>query len=122
MKNNAGIKYKCRNCGRITHGDPVPPERCPECWRLGTLLPEKSERAGVGCAALVGDDAAEALAKRFHETYERLAPSFGYETRKDSAVPWEKVPEKNKALMRAVCFELLSPTKQISNLGKEHEK
>jgi hypothetical protein len=34
---------------------------------------------------------AEALARLFHETYERLAPEFGYETRKASAVPWEEV-------------------------------
>lgn len=44
----------------------------------------------------------EQLAKLFHETYERLAPDFGYETRKASAVPWEQVPERNKRLMIAV--------------------
>jgi hypothetical protein len=49
----------------------------------------------------------EALAQRFHETYERLAPDFGYETRRESAVPWDEVPEANKALMTAVCGELL---------------
>jgi hypothetical protein len=49
----------------------------------------------------------EALARAFHETYERLAPSFGYETRRDSAVPWEQVPEANRRLMIAVCAELL---------------
>ena len=45
---------------------------------------------------------AEALARLFHETYERLAPEYGYETRCDSAVPWEDVPEKNKRLMVVV--------------------
>lgn len=49
----------------------------------------------------------EMLARAFHEVYERLAPSFGYETRPDSAVTWEKVPEVNKRLMIAVCQELL---------------
>ncbi len=49
----------------------------------------------------------EALARAFHETYERLAPSYGYETRRASAVPWEQVPENNKQLMIAVCEELL---------------
>lgn len=49
---------------------------------------------------------AEGLAKLFHTTYERLAPEYGYETRKDSAVPWEKVPEKNRKLMIAVCEEI----------------
>ena len=44
---------------------------------------------------------AEDLARAFHETYERLAPEFGYETRRESAVPWEDVPENNKNLMIA---------------------
>lgn len=51
----------------------------------------------------------ETLARRFHEAYERLAPSFGYETRKESAVAWEDVPERNKALMVAVAAEMLRP-------------
>jgi predicted kinase len=63
----------------------------------------------VGSGSWIDGDA-EALARRFHETYERLAPDFGYETRKASAVPWENVPEKNKNLMRAVCAELLKPS------------
>ena len=48
----------------------------------------------------------EQLAKLFHETYERLAPTFGYDAQrapgKGSGVPWEQVPERNKALMIAV--------------------
>lgn len=51
---------------------------------------------------------AEVLARHFHETYERLAPSFGYETRPDSARPWAQVPEQNRSLMTAVCTELLA--------------
>jgi hypothetical protein len=47
------------------------------------------------------------LAQLFHETYERLAPDFGYETRRDSAVPWSEVPEQNRQLMTAVCGEVL---------------
>ena len=43
----------------------------------------------------------ETIARRFHETYERLAPEFGYETRRASAVAWEDVPENNRALMIA---------------------
>lgn len=50
---------------------------------------------------------ARELAQRFHETYERLAPSFGYETRKESAKPWSEVPDQNKRLMIAVCAEIL---------------
>lgn len=48
------------------------------------------------------------LAQRFHETYERLAPSYGYATRQASAVPWRDVPEPNKSLMVAVCGEILA--------------
>ena len=44
----------------------------------------------------------ERWARLFHETYERLAPTFGYETRRESAVPWEDVPEDNRRLMTAV--------------------
>lgn len=50
---------------------------------------------------------AEDLARRFHETYERLALSFGYETREASAKPWSEVPENNRNLMIAVCAEIL---------------
>lgn len=51
---------------------------------------------------------AEMLAKLFHDTYERLAPQFGYETRKESAKPWAEVPENNRNLMTAVCAEVMS--------------
>jgi phosphatidylethanolamine-binding protein (PEBP) family uncharacterized protein len=50
---------------------------------------------------------AELLAKLFHETYERLAPNYGYTTRKSSAVAWEDVPEPNKSLMIAVADHVL---------------
>jgi hypothetical protein len=49
----------------------------------------------------------EQLAQKFHETYERLAPEFSYQTRKASAVPWKDVPANNKQLMVAVCAEIL---------------
>lgn len=49
---------------------------------------------------------ADAIAQRFHEAYERLAPEFGYETRAESAVPWEDVPEANRLLMRAVVADV----------------
>lgn len=55
----------------------------------------------------MSDIPAEAVARRFHEAYERLAPDFGYRTREASAKPWDEVPEQNRALMIAVCAELL---------------
>jgi hypothetical protein len=51
---------------------------------------------------------AESVAKLFHETYERLAPFYHYETREGTRVPWEQVPEQNKRLMIAVATEVLS--------------
>jgi hypothetical protein len=50
----------------------------------------------------------ESIAKMFHDEYERLAPIFGYKTRKESCVPWEDVPENNRNLMIAVCEHVVS--------------
>ena len=50
----------------------------------------------------------ETVARYFHEAYERLAPSFGYETRQDTAVPWDDVPEPNRSLMVAVAALVLA--------------
>jgi hypothetical protein len=49
----------------------------------------------------------EQIAREFHETYEMLAPEFGYRTRTESAVPWADVPSGNKALMIATVTRLL---------------
>lgn len=51
---------------------------------------------------------AESVAKLFHETYERLAPYYCYETRVATRVPWEQVTEPNKRLMIAVATEVLA--------------
>lgn len=50
---------------------------------------------------------AEELARLFHETYERLAPNFGYETRKDTRAFDADSP--NGLLMTAVCVEVMAP-------------
>jgi len=41
----------------------------------------------------------EALAKAFHDAYETLAPQYGYDTRPESRVAWEDLPENHRALM-----------------------
>ncbi|WP_428956225.1 hypothetical protein [Streptomyces sp. cg35] len=53
-------------------------------------------------------DEAEAIARRFHEAYEQLAPNHGYETREASRKPWPDVPDNNKNLMIAVVAQLLA--------------
>ena len=50
----------------------------------------------------------EYLAQAFHETYETLAPNFGYETRPESRKPWREVPQQNQDLMVAVCKALIA--------------
>lgn len=61
--------------------------------------------------------ARDALARAFHEAYERLAPDHGYQTRRASAVPWEAVPEANKTLMLATIGDVLAdPSKVIAAL------
>lgn len=50
---------------------------------------------------------AERIARRFHETYEALAPAHGYTTRKESAAPWGQVPGDNRRLMVATVQALM---------------
>lgn len=46
----------------------------------------------------------EALARKFHDAYERLAPNFGYETRRETRSFDPTTP--NGKLMIATCGEL----------------
>jgi hypothetical protein len=55
-------------------------------------------------------DLSTALAVHFHDTYERLAPWFGYDTRRESAVPWDAVPMPNRRLMVATVRVVLRET------------
>lgn len=51
---------------------------------------------------------AELLAREFHEAYEALAPSFGWETQAASRTTWEQVPESNRSTMIATAAEVLA--------------
>lgn len=82
---------------------------CPQRFAAGVLA-KTAGAAAVRPAIspmLFAMASADLLAQKFHEVYERLAPSFGYQTRKQSAQPWAEVPAENKALMAATCQELL---------------
>jgi hypothetical protein len=68
-------------------------------------------------------DEIDRIARSFHEAYERLAPEHGYATRRESAVPWDQVPENNKKLMRAVVAEII-PAEVVAlraELAEAHE-
>lgn len=79
-------------------------ERRAVLGRIAAALAAERRRAVEPFETLAADP--EKLARFFHETYERLAPIYGYETRRASAVPWEDVPENNRLLMTAVCAEV----------------
>ena len=64
----------------------------------------------------------EDIAKLFHQTYERLAPDFGYETRAESAVPWEEVPENQRRLMTATVRGVLDELARIAGMGLEEAR
>ncbi len=56
-------------------------------------------------------------AEFFHETYERLAPEYGYETREESAVPWDELPENHRYLMVATVKEVLDSIDSCQKYG-----
>jgi len=60
---------------------------------------------------------AEDAARLFHETYERLAPTFGYATRADTKVFDPTTP--NGKLMTAVCGEVLSRVHAAQHLRQK---
>lgn len=76
------------------------------CWGDPWVCQERQGEPMNDPSSATPDDI-ERIARRFHETYEQLAPSLGYRTRTDSAVPWDDVPTKNKTLMRQVVAILL---------------
>jgi len=52
------------------------------------------------------DRLVDAVARHFHETYERLAPGHGWESRTKD-VAFEDLPEPNRSLMRETVAALL---------------
>jgi hypothetical protein len=70
----------------------------------------RPDSAPAGSGEVTLDGRAEMLARDFHETYERLAPSFGYETRKETRQFDPSTP--NGCLMIAVCSALLRKLQQ----------
>lgn len=58
------------------------------------------------------EDLAARLAETFHNAYERLAPSFGYETREDTKT--FSPDSQNGKLMIATCADILSSNQLIT--------
>jgi hypothetical protein len=97
------------------------PEEMREQW-MGwalELLRRAREREDAVLTAYrreSGDGDGHALARRFHETYERLAPSFGYETRADTRQ--FDPASSNGRLMVAVCSEIARTTSASPDLAR----
>lgn len=81
-----------------------PPQACQLCYGVSN----------------VNQTPAEQIAMAFHESYERQASDHKYETRKESAVSWYKVPDKNRSLMIAVVRDLLKKGIIISELSSRY--
>jgi hypothetical protein len=62
---------------------------------------------------------AEWVASRFHYHYETNAYKHGYVTRESSAVPWESIPENNRALMvETVLYVLRDIAEKLESIGE----
>jgi hypothetical protein len=61
---------------------------------------------------------AEQIARAFHETYIRLAPESGM-VPIPPAIPWDALPEQDRALMTAVMQELLDAGVLLGVLSQE---
>jgi len=62
---------------------------------------------------------AEELAETFHRVYEKLAPKFGYKTRKRTRKHWDDLPENNKELMIAVAQVVLNKYSEIPEITEK---
>ncbi|KKL27339.1 hypothetical protein LCGC14_2386180 [marine sediment metagenome] len=83
-------------------------------WRVNKLAQDWHRQRGE-IERLRGALHPERLARNFHRTYERLAPAFSYTTRKESAVPFDDLPDNNKNLMLAVCSEIAELAEDMGN-------
>ena len=62
---------------------------------------------------------AERLARLIHETYERLAPGYGWHSNRPTACAWPDLPPNNQALMVATAAEVLKVLEIEEGYGVE---
>lgn len=121
----AGDSRGIQNNGEVARGDDASRvegdarARGPESARSSHGAAEHAPSAGpvepppspTQSRPVAGD--AEALARRFHETYERLAPQYGYTTREETR-EWDP-HSPNGRLMIATCKEVLQVANEQSS-------
>lgn len=72
-------------------------------WRMDVYAAPPAAQPEPGAV----EWSAERLARLFHDRYEALAPLYGWQTQKISAVRFDELPQSNKRLMMHVCREVL---------------
>ncbi len=90
---------ECEVCYPVETVEPCPPGQLPHHGGEGYKKAGPSDETPAPARA-------EELAVMFHDTYERLAPKYGYETRGDTKHFNPRSP--NGRLMIAVCADLLA--------------
>ena len=99
----------CQAHGYLTleKGQRCPQEEARELLALSK--PNADLSTGIPCAP---NSLSALLARQFHDAYERLAPSYGYETRPDTRDFDPNSP--NGRLMTAVCKEIIKSNADLS--------
>ena len=111
---------ECLNgCGHWTVEKRWIEKACRTLELLNSLCANESITGG-GTPYRECNGSALALAKQFHDTYERLAPSFGYETRPETR---DFDPDSaNGRLMVAVCQEIIEQNTSFQGTPHREEK
>lgn len=80
----------------------------PDAFRTGPGVARGHRgRRGARLAARKLAESSLTIAAAFHRAYEDVAPANGYETREESRVPFDQLPEANRETMLATVRRLL---------------
>ena len=109
-------QFICDTCGKVgTFGRRASQKRHKECNKEYQRQYHNHKNIII---RLMKENNWRELAERFHDTYERLAPNFGYETREDTK---SFDPEsKNGKLVIAVCEQVMKPL--LASVREETER
>lgn len=69
----------------------------------------------TGCSS---DVTGEQLARLFHDSFEELAPTFGYAAASDHVMPWSALTSGWRALMVATADRVLSELHQLPSTAR----
>lgn len=112
MRPDSDNAYECfvRNIGYGCYGDT---RRARTPWKALTLAVVEIVNVYEDGTAAIGYDPALSMARQFHDTYERLAPSYGYKTRPETMVFNPDTP--NGRLMIQTCREIMHRVAEMAD-------